>query len=59
MNRRKIDETFVTFDQNVPKCRFGDFEFLAANLPNWRFRRSKNFIRTIEKIVKAEGFVSS
>ena len=25
---------YVTFDQNVPKCRFGNFEFLAANLPN-------------------------
>ena len=43
---------YVTFDQNVPKSRFVDFEFLAANLPNWRFRRNKN----VEQIVKAEGF---
>ena len=49
----------VTFDQNVPKCRFGDFEFLAANLPNWRFRRNKNVIRTIGQNVKAEGFGNS
>ena len=55
----RLSGEYVTFDQIVPKCRFGDFEFLAANLPNWRFRRSKNVIRTIGKIVKAEGFVSS
>ena len=50
---------YVTFDQNVPKCRFGDFEFLAAKLPNWRFGRNRNVIRTIGKIVKAEGFGNS
>ena len=50
---------YVTFDQKVPKCRFSDFEFLAANLPNWRFRRKKNVIRTIGQIVKAEGFGNS
>ena len=55
-----VPETnYVTFDQNVPKCRFGDFEFLAANLPNGRFRRNKNVIRTIGQIVKAEGFGNS
>ena len=27
----------VTFEQNGQKCRCSDFEFLAANLPNWRF----------------------
>ena len=25
----------VTFDQNVSKCRFGIFEILGVNLPNW------------------------
>ena len=54
-----LSAEYVTFDQNVPKCRFGDFEFLAANLPNWRFRRNKNVIRTIGLNVKAEGFGNS
>ena len=50
---------YVIFDQNVPKCRFCNLEFLAANLPNWQFRRNKNVIRTIGQIVKAEGFENS
>ena len=50
---------YVTFDQNVPKCRFGYFEFLAANLPNWRLRRNKNVVGTIGQIVKAERFGNS
>ena len=47
---------FVTFDQNGRKC---SFEFLSANLPNWRFGRIKSVIQTIGQIVKAEGFGNS
>ena len=50
---------YVTFDQNGQNCRFSSFEFLAANLPNWRFWRIKSVIRTIRQIVKAEGFGKS
>ena len=46
----------MTFDQNGPKCRFGTFEFLTANLPNWRFWRNKSVIGTIGQRVKARIF---
>ena len=49
----------VIFDQDGQKCRCSNFEFLAANLLNWQFRRDKSVIRTIGQIVKAEGFGSS
>ena len=50
---------YVTFDQNGQNAISAVSEFLAANLPNWRFRRNKNVIRTIRQIVKAEGFGNS
>ena len=50
---------YVTFDLNVSKCNFSIFEVLAVNLPNWRFRRNKNVIRTIGYIVKAKRFGNS
>ena len=50
---------YVTFDQNRQNAISAVSEFLAANLPNWQFRRSKNVIRTIGQIVKAEGFGNS
>ena len=49
----------VTFDQNGQNAISAVSEFLAANLPNWRFRTNKNVIRTIEQIVKFEGFENS
>ena len=50
---------YVTFDQNRKNAISANFEVLAANLPNWRFRRNKSVIRTIGQIVKAEGFGNS
>ena len=52
-------QNFVTFDQNGQNAISAVSEFLAANLPNWRFRRNKNVIRTIGQIVKAKGFGNS
>ena len=49
----------MTFDQNGQNAISAVSEFLTANLPNWRFRRNKNVIRTIGEIVKAEGFGNS
>ena len=50
---------YVTFDQNGQKCKFSSFDFLAANLPNWRFLRIKSVIQPIRRIVRAEGFRNS
>ena len=50
---------YVTFDQNGQIANSAVSEFLAANLPNWRLRRNKNVIRTIEQNVKVEGFGNS
>ena len=50
---------YVTFDQNRQNAISAVSEFLAANLPNWQFKRNKNVIRTIGQIVKAEGFGNS
>ena len=50
---------YVTFDQNGQNAISAVSEFLAANLPNWRFRMNKNVIRTIGQIVKAEDFGNS
>ena len=50
---------YVTFDQNGQKTISAVSEFLAANLPNWRFGRNKDVIRAIGQIMKAEGFGNS
>ena len=50
---------YVTFDQNEQNAISAVLEFLAVNLPDWRFGRSKNVIRTIGQIVKSEGFGNS
>ena len=34
LKTEQIYDVSVTFDQNGRKCRFGNFELLAANLPN-------------------------
>ena len=54
-----LSEEYVTFDRSGQGCGCGSFGFSAASLPNWRFRRNKSVIRTIEQIVRAEGFGNS